>query len=200
VGYDRLALDVQKVLDTLTPREIEVQTLSGAWYLLRVLPYRTLENVVEGAVITFTEVTELKNAKIALREADALRRTAAVMRDASDAITVQDLQGKILAWNRGAERMYGYSESEAVKMNIHTLIPEARRDESLARVQRLAQAEVLQPYLTQRIAKNGSLVEILLTATALVDEAGTVYALSTTERAVPERVRQEHESKESTHA
>ena len=60
VGYDRLVEDVQAVLDTLAPKEVEVQTKAGAWYLLRIRPYRTLENVIEGAVITFTEITEMK--------------------------------------------------------------------------------------------------------------------------------------------
>ena len=57
VGYDRLVADVQDVLDTLVPRDVEVQTRAGAWYLLRIRPYRTLENVIEGAVITFTDIS-----------------------------------------------------------------------------------------------------------------------------------------------
>ena len=120
------------MLDTLVPKEVEVQTKAGAWYLLRIRPYRTLENVIEGAVITFTEITEMKKAQAALRESEALRRLAVVVRDAHDAITVQDLEGRILAWNPGAERMYGWSEAEALTMNIRDLIPEGQREEALA--------------------------------------------------------------------
>jgi len=54
-GYDTLLPDTQEVLDTLIPKEIEVQTNSGDWYLLRILPYRTLANVIEGAVLTFVD-------------------------------------------------------------------------------------------------------------------------------------------------
>ena len=182
VGYDRLVADVQAVLDTLVPKEVEVQTKAGAWYLLRIRPYRTLENVIEGAVITFVDITEMKKAQAALREANALRRLAVVVRDAHDAITVQDLEGRILAWNPGAERMYGWSEAEALAMNIRDLIPESRRAEELALVQRLGRGDVLEPYRTQRIAKDGRIVEVWLTATALVNEAGQVYAIATTER------------------
>jgi two-component system CheB/CheR fusion protein len=53
------------------PKELEVQTQAGTWYLLRIRPYRTLENVIEGAVITFTEITEMKKAQAALRESEA---------------------------------------------------------------------------------------------------------------------------------
>ncbi len=67
-GYDRLPLDVQAVLDTLLPREAQVQTAEGKWYTMRILPYRTLDNVIEGAVITFVDITERKLAEDARRE------------------------------------------------------------------------------------------------------------------------------------
>ena len=70
VGYDRLAVDVQAVLDDLVPREAEVQTTAGRWYLMRVRPYRTLENVIEGAVITFIDITERKRAEDAQRQSE----------------------------------------------------------------------------------------------------------------------------------
>jgi two-component system CheB/CheR fusion protein len=184
VGYDRLVADVRAVLDSLVPKEVEVQTQMGAWYLLRIRPYRTLENVIEGAVITFTEITEIKKAQVALRESEDLRRLAVVVRDAHDAVTVQDLEGRILAWNPGAERMYGWSEAEALAMNVRDLIPEGRWEEALAILRQQCQAQVLEPYRMQRIAKDGRLVEIWLTATALVNDSGSVYAIATTERKV----------------
>jgi two-component system CheB/CheR fusion protein len=70
VGYDRLAEDVETVLDTLAQREAEVQTKAGVWYLMRIRPYRTVENVIEGAVITFIDITERKRAEAALRESE----------------------------------------------------------------------------------------------------------------------------------
>jgi two-component system CheB/CheR fusion protein len=182
VGYDRLVADVRAVLDSLVPKEVEVQTQTGTWYLLRIRPYRTLENVIEGAVITFTEITEIKKAQEALRESEVLSRLAVVVRDAQDAITVQDLEGRILAWNPGAERMYGWSEADALAMNIRDFIPEDRREDALAVLRRLSRAEVIEPYRITRIAKDGRLVEVWLTATALVNDSGTVYAIATTER------------------
>jgi two-component system, chemotaxis family, CheB/CheR fusion protein len=184
VNYDRLAADVREVLDSLVPKEVEVQTQTGTWYLLRIRPYRTLENVIEGAVITFTEITEIKQAQAALRETEDLRRLAVVVHDAHDAIAVQDLEGRILAWNPGAERMYGWSETEALAMNIRDLIPESRWEEALAILRKLAQAQVMEPYRASRIAKDGRIVEIWLTATALVNDSGGVYAIATTERRV----------------
>jgi len=186
-GYDRLVEDVKAVLDTLVPKEIEVQTKTGAWYLLRIRPYRTLENVIEGAVITFTEITEMRDAQAAIRESEALRRLAVVVRDAHDAVLMQDFEGRILAWNPAAEKMYGWSEAEALTMNIRNLIPEDQQEKSLAIVKQLARAEVLEPYRMQRTAKGGRTVEVWLTATALMNETGEAYAIATTEREMREQ-------------
>ena len=181
-GYDRLIADVQAVLDTLVPREIEVQTHTGAWFLLGIRPYRTVDNVIKGAVLTFTEITELTKARKELLAAEALRRLTVVVREVDDAIIVQDLEGRIQAWNPAAERLFGWSEAEALTMNSSDLTPESEREEALAIVRRLNRAEVVAPYRTRRLAKDGSIVEVALTATTLVNEAGQVYAISTIER------------------
>jgi two-component system CheB/CheR fusion protein len=70
VGYDRLVADIQAVLNSLIPQEREVQTQAGAWYTLRIQPYRTLENMIEGAVITFVDITEMVWTREALRKAN----------------------------------------------------------------------------------------------------------------------------------
>ncbi len=183
VGYDRLPADAQAVLNTLVPKEVEVQTTEGKCYTLRIQPYRTLDNVIEGAVITFVDITEMKKTREELRKANELLRLAVVVRDARDAITVQGLDGRILAWNPGAVRMYGWSEAEALVMNVRDRVPEALREEAVAKVRQLSQAEILEPYPTQRITKDGAIVDVWMTATALVNQAGRMYAIATTERA-----------------
>jgi len=183
VGYDTLVADAQTVLDTLIPKELDVQTTEGNWYTMSLRPYRTLDNVIEGAVLTFFNITEEKKAKEALRKADNLLRLSVVVRDASDAITVQDMDGRIIAWNPGAERAYGWSEAEALKMNISDRVPENKRAKAMKLIHKLANSRVLKPYRTQRVTRNGKEMDVWLTATALVDDAGKMYAIATTERA-----------------
>jgi two-component system CheB/CheR fusion protein len=182
VGYDRLLEDAQAVLDTLIPKEIDVQTQVGKWYTMRILPYRTLDNVIEGAVITFVDINEVVQTREALQKANKLLRLAVVVRDAHDAITVQDLNGRILAWNPGATRMYGWSEAEALSMNVRDRIPAALREAALVKVHQLSLAEILEPYRTQRITQEGTVIEVWMTATSLLNEAGQMYAIATTER------------------
>jgi two-component system CheB/CheR fusion protein len=182
VGYNRLLVDARAVLDTLIPKEVDVQTQDGAWYTMRIQPYRTLNNVIEGAVIAFLDITEIVRTREALQKANELLRLAVVVRDAHDAITVQDLDGRTLAWNPGAVRIYGWSEAEALVMNVRDRIPEALRAEALVKVHQLSRAEILEPYLTQRITNTGAVLAISMTSTALVNEAGMMYAIATTER------------------
>ncbi|MEI6210824.1 MAG: chemotaxis protein CheB [bacterium] len=218
VGYASLVADVQDVLQTLIPKAIEVQITTGQWYMMRILPYRTLDNVIEGAVITFVEIPEMlrmreklafqntekekraaelvlanrelvvqnaekeKMVAEARRRAEDLLRLAVVVRDAHDAITVQDLEGRILAWNAGAVRMYGWSEAEALALNVRDRTPDALRAAALDRVRQLSRATVLAPYATQRLTKAGTVLEVMMISTALVNAAGEMYAIATTER------------------
>ena len=182
VNYDRLVADVQSVFTTLIPKEAEVQTKEGNWYKLTIRPYRTLDNVIEGAVVTFMDITEVKRVKDALQKANDMLRLAVVVRDAHDAITVQDMEGRIIAWNPAAVRMYGWSEAEALTMNARDRIPEELREEALGKVHELSQAKILAPHETQRIAKDGSIVNVSIVSTALVNESGQMYAIATTER------------------
>ena len=182
VGYDRLVADAQAVLDTLIHKEVEVQTTAGRWYTLHIQPYRTLSNVIEGAVMTFAEITGRKRVEEALRKANDQLRLAVVVRDAYDAITVQDLEGRTIAWNPAATRLYGWTEQEALAMNVRDRIPEPLREGALATLVKLSRAEILEPYHTRRLTKTGATLEVSVISTALANEMGKMYAVATTER------------------
>ena len=170
-------------------KEVEVQTKSGSWYEMRILPYRTLNNVIEGAVISFVNISEMVKARDALGKANDLLRLAVVVRDAHDAITVQNLAGQIIAWNPGAIRMYGWSESEALKMNVRDRIPQELREQALETLKQLSQSEILEAYTTQRLNKQGAILKVCIISTALINENGDVYAIATTERLIQEKAR-----------
>ena len=184
VGYSNLVADVQAVLDTLVANEVQVQTLDDKSYTMRIQPYRTLENVIEGAVISFLDITEMVWTREALRKANELLRLSVVVRDAHDAITVQDLEGRIIAWNPGAVRMYGWSEAEALLMNVRDRIPPAKAEQEIGKLKQLSRAEILEPYRTQRLTSSGKVAEVSIISTALINEAGQMYAIATTERAM----------------
>ncbi len=71
-GYDGLAAEVQAVLANLVPREVEVRTTAGKTFRMRIQPYRTLDHVIEGAVITFIDISEMEQVRVALAKTNAL--------------------------------------------------------------------------------------------------------------------------------
>ena len=127
-------------------------------------------------------ISELKRAQAARRESEGLQRLATVVRDANDAILVQDLNGRILAWNPMAEKMYGWSESEALSMNIRDLLPDGDRKQALALVRQLTRGKLLEIYRISRLTKQAQIKQVWITATALLDPDGETYAIATTER------------------
>ncbi len=189
LDYNSLAADIKSVLDTLITKELEVQTTDGSWYSLRILPYRTVDNVIAGAVVTFVDKTEIKKSQDTLKKAnELLSRMAVIVRDAHDAVIMQDLDGRIMAWNPGAERMYGWTETEALAMNTNERIPKESIDEELKTFNKLTASKVVEPYRARRKAQNGTVLDVLVTATALINESGNVYAVAVTERVVTSNI------------
>jgi two-component system CheB/CheR fusion protein len=181
---DALLDDAEYVLSTLAGAEKEVHSDDGRWFLRRILPYRSGDGRIGGVVITLVDIT-----KRVAAEAQA-RRLATVLLDSNDAVTVCDLDGRITAWNDGAERMFGYSEMKALTMNMREIVPaelQARLSDVLEQIKR---GESLS-FETQRVKRGGDVLDVWLTATPLRDETGAVIAMATTERDVTARHRAE---------
>jgi len=75
IAYEDIHKDAQEVLKTLNQKETEIQTAEGEWFSMRLLPYRTLENVIEGVVITFVDVNKIKKAEEELKKANEMIKT-----------------------------------------------------------------------------------------------------------------------------
>lgn len=110
--YDKLAEDLERVLDTLASKEMEVETKTGEWYLLRIMPYRTTDNVIDGGVLTFTNIGMIKKLGTSLRESQG--RLQLLFDSMPVMIAAFDEQHRIVAWNRECERVTGYQADEMV--------------------------------------------------------------------------------------
>jgi two-component system CheB/CheR fusion protein len=106
---DPRALRTQSVAD-----ESEVRTDDGRWFIRRALPYRTHQGRQEGMVVTFTDVTAMKEVEARARDLADLMKLAPVL--------VRDLDDRIVFWDRGAEQLYGYTAAEAVGQVSHDLL------------------------------------------------------------------------------
>lgn len=178
-----LQADVEQVLRTLMPQEKHVQTPDGCWWTGRITLYRTLDNRIAGVVLTFTDVSQV------LRADEQARWLAAVLRDSNDAVYVHDFDGKISAWNRGAEQMLGYSTAEALQMNEERMSPDEFRTKFRAHWEHLRRGERVDTWEAQRRTKDGRILDVSVTATALKDETGRPVAIAKTERDITEQKR-----------
>jgi two-component system, chemotaxis family, CheB/CheR fusion protein len=182
LSRDGLGQDVQQVLRTLVPIEREMAvTEDGVSYLVRVRPYRDLNNVIDGAVITFTDISERKQHE----QARAL--LAAIVESSQDAIISHDLDGIITSWNAGAEQLYGYSASEAIGQSISMLLAEAL-PEDWARVRaRLDQGEQIARFEGANTVKNGHSIAVSVTISPIRDADGQTSGASVVARNISER-------------
>jgi PAS domain S-box-containing protein len=140
---------------------------------------------IYGAVAAFVDITERRRAN------DAQEHLASIVEHSDDAIISKDLNGIILSWNKGAERLFGYTMDEAVGKSITMLIPEHRTDEEPEILRRIRSGERIDHYETMRRRKDGTLVDISLTVSPMRDERGEIIAASKIGRHISERKRAE---------
>jgi two-component system CheB/CheR fusion protein len=184
-----LVRDCGEVLRTLVPQEGQLQTHDGRWCLRRILPYRTKADKIDGVVVTLTDVTALRGA------AERAEFLAAVLLNSADAIIVQDLEGRISAWNRGAQRMYGYTEAEAIGLRVEQLVPKEQYTLVAEMSEQLRKGASVDSYESQRLRQDGTLVDVWITVTALKDAQDKPYAFATMERDITQRKQAEADYK-----
>lgn len=125
LDYEDLLNDAMETFQSLRSIQREVRSNDGRWYIARMLPYRTTEDRIEGAILTFIDITERRNAEDAVRKHE--ERMRLVADNADYAIITFELDGTIASWNNAAIRIFGYDEKEAIGQNGDMLLNEADR-------------------------------------------------------------------------
>ena len=172
IGYDSLPEDAQSVLETLIPKELDLQTKDGRWYRVRILPYRTLNNVIEGVVLTFVDITLVKDTQ------DEIRLTHERLRIGLSSLPIivynQDLTLRY-TWiystipEIGAEKMVGKTDME--------LFPE----EDSRRLTAIKQQVIERGEGTRQevqTTRNGRQVRNDLTIEPLYDTSGAIIGIT----------------------
>ncbi|MEJ2033615.1 MAG: GAF domain-containing protein, partial [Deltaproteobacteria bacterium] len=129
------------------------------------------------------DITEIK-------KAEAISgRLAAIVESADDAIISKDLNGIIMSWNRGAEKIYGYTAAEAIGRHISFLTPPGHTNEVTDILARIAQGEHIERFETERMRKDGVILPVSLTFSAIKDERGRIIGASKIAHDITERKR-----------
>jgi PAS domain S-box-containing protein len=116
-------------------------------------------------------------------------RLAAVVESSDDAIISKTLQGIIMTWNKGAERLFGYTSDEVVGKSITILIPGDRQDEEAAILSRLRRGERIEHYETIRLRKDGVPLDVSLVVSPVKDASGRIVGASKIARDITDRKR-----------
>lgn len=126
LDYDKLSDDTTATFESLRLVEREVRSTDGRFYIVRLLPYRTTEDRIDGAVLTFIDITGRRQAEEKLRAGE--ERMRLVAESTKDyAIITADTEGRITSFNKGAERIFGFAEQEVLgQMGDIIFTPEDR--------------------------------------------------------------------------
>jgi PAS domain S-box-containing protein len=129
------------------------------------------------------------------RAEKAIAHLAAIVESSDDAIVSWTLQGNIVSWNSGAERMYGYCAEEVLGKQATLLLPPHNIDEPPHLIERIKRGERIMHYETVRIRKNGTLIEVSLSVSPIREQNGNLTGISVIGRDITERKQAENELK-----
>lgn len=151
-------------------------------------------NATAGVVLVFRDVSERRRLDDERESQDRIaRELAAIVENSDDAIVSKDLQSTIRSWNRGAERMFGYTADEMVGRSIRTIIPRERWSEEDEVLSQLRQGNRVEHFETVRCRKDGSEIAVSLTISPIRSAAGVVVGASKIARDITERRQAEAE-------
>ncbi|WP_198045822.1 sensor histidine kinase [Novosphingobium aquimarinum] len=115
-------------------------------------------------------------------------RLVAIIESSDDAIVGKDLDGRIVSWNRGAERLFGYRETEILGETMAKLIPGDRPEEGPSMLARIRQSQRLKSFQTRRVRKDGTELEVSVTASPILAADGTIVGASSITRDITDLV------------
>ncbi len=186
---------IQRACDAEEEYRVEYRTIrpdgTVGWLEGRGAMHADAESQHRRLVGVCLDITERKE----FEEQNA--RLAAIVQSSDDAILSKSLDGRILSWNGGAERIYGYTAEEALGQSIAMLAPGDRHDDFAEIMRRVTQGEHIEHYETRRRRKDGRLIDISLSMSPIRDAEGRIIGLSSVARDVTERKKAEQEMKQA---
>lgn len=173
-------------------REIVIERPDGSrlTVLAHANPFYSEAGKLLGAVNMLVDIADRKQAEAAMAQ------MAAIVESSDDAIISKDLNGIITSWNKGAEKLFGYTATEVIGKSVTILFPPDRADEEPRILERLRNGEKIDHYETVRRHKDGSEIDISLTVSPIRDKTGKVIGASKIAHDITERKRSEIEREE----
>ena len=194
-SWGQLSAATKEAKQTGTLQELDLELVradgSNRWVTARGVAVRDAAGRVTYFRGTVQDITERKQA------AEARFRLASIVESSDDAIISKNLDGIIVTWNRGAQRIFGFSEAEAVGQPVTILVPPELQEEEQTILKNTRAGEKVEHYETVRATKEGRRINVSLTISPLRDATGRIIGSSKIARDITERKQAEEELKKS---
>lgn len=164
---------------------IERGTDKNKIYQVDFVPLKNDKSEIYAALVIALDVTEIKQAE------ERSAKLAAIVESSDDAIIGKTLEGTVTSWNKGAERLFGYTEADMIGQSILKVIPEERYAEEPEIISKIKSGQHIEHFETQRLARDGRLIDLSLTISPVRDKAGNVTGVSKIARDISEKKRDE---------
>jgi two-component system CheB/CheR fusion protein len=182
LDYSAFKEDAEKVLKNMPMIERELKSSNGKWFLLRLSPYQTEDDqTMIGLVITFIDITERK------KNLESLRWLSHIVDSSTDAVISYTQDWTIASWNKGAERIFGYTSEEIIGKPHAILIPESKQEEKKELLGKLLREDSIQPFETIRTCKDGKMIDVSLSASVIRGDSGEIVGSTTIARDITAR-------------
>ena len=196
--YPTLIADIEQVLQKGGVIERQAWDRRHRCYFVRILPYRARqraaapapapappdgEQAPDGVVLTLTDISALEQAR------SRLAQLSAIVESSDDAIIGTTLDGVLTTWNRGAQRLYGFTPEEAVGRHASFLYPAGRKEEVDTTLEQVRSGTPVERLETTRLRKDGSIVHVAVTYSPILDAAGAIVGVSAISRDITALVR-----------
>jgi two-component system CheB/CheR fusion protein len=199
--YPTLITDLERVLQEGITIETQTWDKRHRCLFLRVLPYRARtkesgdgafsmpidRHAPDGVVLTLTDISALEHARARLAQ------LSAIVESSDDAIIGKTLDGVITTWNAGASRLYGYSPEEAIGRHASFLYPPGRKEEIDAVLQQIRAGRLVDRLETQRLRKDGTVVDVYVTFSPILDSSNAIVGVSGISRDMTQLIRARQE-------
>jgi len=180
-----IALKEKRKVPTTTPFIAEQPDGTRKYFIPYPVPLFNSEGEMTGAFNMLVDVTESKLSEV------EKSKLAAIVQSSDDAIISKTLDGIITSWNDAAQKLFGYTEEEMIGQSIMKLIPKGREGEETEIIRKLKQGEKIDHFETQRLTKQGKLLEISLTISPIRDSNGFIVGASKIARDISSRKQSE---------
>ena len=157
--YPDVASDAREVLRTLVFVKKQIETRDGRWFSTRIMPYRTFDDRIDGLVITFFNITDLKQLEEELNDKELMQRM--ILNTSSDIIIKISSEWKILEFNPSAEKFFGKKHKETTDQNfLHFFVPAAVQKKTENDLNKLMKEGSNTTYKMEVFALGGNIVTV----------------------------------------